>query len=71
MEAKVVSRDSPKLLDRVRAEMRVRHYGIRTEETYLDWVRRFILFYDDDFTHVLSKGMVNPLGRQGKRYVCE
>lgn len=44
MEAKAVSQDSPKLLDRLRAEIRVRHYSIRTEEAYVDWVRRFILF---------------------------
>jgi len=46
MEPKVVSQDSPKLLDRMRAEIRVRHYSIRTEETYLDWARRFILFHN-------------------------
>ena len=42
MKVKVVSEDSPKLLDRMRAEIRVRHYSIRTEEAYLDWARRFI-----------------------------
>jgi hypothetical protein len=36
MEVKDVSQDSPKLLDRMRAEIRVRHYSIRTEETCLD-----------------------------------
>ena len=46
MEIKVVSQVSPKLLDRMRAEIRVRHYSIRTEETYLDWARRFILFHN-------------------------
>ena len=46
MRVKVVSQDSPKLLDRMRAEIRVRHYSIRTEETYLDWARRFILFHN-------------------------
>ena len=46
MEAKVVSQDSPKLLDRMRAEIRLRHYSIRTEEVYVDWARRFILFYN-------------------------
>jgi len=46
MKAQVVSQDSPKLLDRMRAEIRVRHYSIRTEEVYLDWARRFILFHD-------------------------
>lgn len=45
MEAKVVSQQSPKLLDRLRAEIRLRHYSIRTEETYVDWARRFILFH--------------------------
>jgi integron integrase len=46
MEAKVVSQVSPKLLDRVRAEIRLRHYSIRTEEAYVDWARRFILFHN-------------------------
>jgi integron integrase len=45
MELKDVSQDSPKLLDRMRAEIRLRHYSIRTEETYLEWARRFILFH--------------------------
>jgi integron integrase len=35
----------PKLLDRVRSIMRVRRYSIRTEDAYLDWMRRFILFH--------------------------
>jgi integron integrase len=33
------------LLARVRAAIRVRHYSIRTESTYVDWIRRFILFH--------------------------
>ncbi len=35
----------PKLFDQVRAVMRFRHYSIRTEEAYLGWIRRFILFH--------------------------
>ena len=35
----------PKLLDRVRAACRVRHYSIRTEDAYADWARRFVLFH--------------------------
>ena len=35
----------PKLLDRVRWHLRVKHYSIRTEQAYLDWIRRFILFH--------------------------
>jgi integron integrase len=34
----------PKLLDRVRAEIRTRHYSIRTEQAYIDWIKRFIIF---------------------------
>jgi integrase len=36
----------PRLLDRVRAEIRARHYSRRTEEAYVHWIRRFILFHD-------------------------
>ncbi len=35
----------PKLLDQLRDTIRLRHYSIRTEETYVQWVRRFILFH--------------------------
>lgn len=36
---------SPKLLDQVRLLCRTKHYSLRTEETYLLWIRRFILFH--------------------------
>jgi len=35
----------PKLLDQMRARIRTKHYSIRTEEVYVDWARRFILFH--------------------------
>lgn len=35
-----------KLLDRLRAEMRLKHYAYRTEQTYVLWVRQFIRFHD-------------------------
>jgi integron integrase len=35
----------PKLLERVRTILRARHYSLRTEEAYLGWMRRFILFH--------------------------
>jgi integrase len=34
----------PRLLDTAREAIRRRHYSYRTEETYLHWMRRFILF---------------------------
>ncbi len=36
----------PKLLDRVREAIRLRRYSIRTEEAYVGWIRRFILFHE-------------------------
>ena len=33
------------LLDRVRDRIRVKHYSIRTEQAYCDWIRRFIIFH--------------------------
>ncbi|MDT7604044.1 MAG: hypothetical protein QOF61_2041 [Acidobacteriota bacterium] len=35
----------PKLLDQTRDCIRVRHYSIRTEVTYLRWIRDFIIFH--------------------------
>lgn len=35
----------PRLLDRVRAALRVRNMALRTEQAYVDWIRRFILFH--------------------------
>jgi hypothetical protein len=31
----------PKFLDRVRWRLRVKRYSIRTEQAYIDWIRRF------------------------------
>jgi integron integrase len=35
----------PRLLDAVRARIRVKHYSIRTEYAYLDWIRRYVRFH--------------------------
>ena len=35
----------PRLLDRVRAAARLRHYGRRTEAAYVAWIRRSIFFH--------------------------
>ena len=37
---------APKLLDRLREALRARHYSRRTEETYCQWVKRFIFFHN-------------------------
>jgi integron integrase len=39
------AQDPPRLLDRVRDHIRRKHYSIRTEQAYVDWIKRFILFH--------------------------
>lgn len=44
-----VTEPSPKgkkLLEQVSDAIRAKHYSLRTEKTYLDWIRRYILFHD-------------------------
>jgi integron integrase len=41
-----VASAAPKLLDRVREAIRTRHYSRRTEDAYVHWIRRFILFHN-------------------------
>jgi hypothetical protein len=35
-----------KLLDRVRDMVRTKHYAYSTEQSYVQWIRRYILFHD-------------------------
>ena len=35
----------PRLLDQVKQVMRVRHYSPRTEDSYVQWIKRYILFH--------------------------
>lgn len=44
----------PRLLDRVRERLRRKNYSIRTEEAYVDWIRRFIRFHA--FRHPTEMG---------------
>jgi integrase len=35
----------PKLLDQVRLALRARRYSLRTEHTYVQWIKRYVLFH--------------------------
>jgi integrase-like protein len=52
---------SPRLLEQMRATLRARHYSLRTEGTYLGWVKRFILFHGKRHPRDLS-GFLSPFG---------
>ena len=79
MEAAAVSEKKPKLLDRVRSDLRVKRYSIRTEKAYVDWIRRFILFHGKrlptkwasrksaPFSRILQWIDMSPLLRKIKR----
>ncbi|HBC42272.1 MAG TPA: hypothetical protein DCZ88_10345 [Pseudanabaena sp.] len=44
------------MLDRVRDRIRVKHYSYRTEETYVQWIRQFILFHNKCYPHHFETG---------------
>ncbi|KFX68675.1 integrase [Pseudomonas taeanensis MS-3] len=46
--------EKPRLLDQMREQIRLRHYSIRTERVYCEWVRRFIRFHR--YRHPLEMG---------------
>jgi integron integrase len=49
----------PKLLDRLRAACRVRHYSIRTEDAYAAWAERFIRFHGIRHPDTMAEPEVN------------
>jgi integron integrase len=49
----------PRLYDRIVEVLRVRHYSLRTEEAYLHWIRRYIVFHEYQHPRLLAEGDVN------------
>ena len=43
-----------RLIDSVRARIRVKHYSWRTEDTYVDWIKRYLRFHDKRHLRELS-----------------
>jgi len=35
----------PRLLDQVRDHLRLKHYSLRTEQAYVGWIKRYIIFH--------------------------
>src|SRR5216683_3136418 len=54
--AAVIPNPKLKLLDQVREVMRLRHYAIRTEQSYCDWIRRYVQFHRMRSREELSPG---------------
>jgi len=49
----------PRLLDRVRLAVRSRHYSLRTEEAYVAWARRFVLFHGKRHPQTMGETEIN------------
>jgi hypothetical protein len=41
------SASKPRLVNQVREAIRTRHYSRRTEDVYVQWIRRYIVFHDN------------------------
>lgn len=50
---------APRLLDRVRAACRLRHYSPRTEEAYLHWIVRYIKFHNLRHPSAMAAAEIN------------
>ena len=46
------------LLEKIRTEIRYRHYSLRTEHSYIDWIIRFIIFFNGRNPEELSAGNI-------------
>ncbi|AFN73824.1 Integrase [Melioribacter roseus P3M-2] len=40
------TKDKPKLLNQVRMALRTNHYSLKTEEAYIGWIKRYILYHN-------------------------
>lgn len=47
IEGQKMNKRPEKLLDQVRDTIRLKHYSMRTEEAYIVWIKRYILFHDE------------------------
>ncbi len=45
----------PRLLDQIRDRIRLKHYSRRTEDVYVDWAKRFILYHNKRHPQEMGK----------------
>lgn len=43
--ASAAGSEKPRLLEEVRSRLRFKHYSLRTEQAYVAWIKRYILFH--------------------------
>jgi hypothetical protein len=47
-----------KLLDHVRDALRLKHHSIRTEESYITWIKRYIFFHNKQHPSALGSAAI-------------
>jgi len=52
-------KQKPKLLEQVKTALRTRHYSIRTEDAYIHWIRRYILFHHKRHPKDMGEAEIN------------
>ena len=62
----VLPNPKAKILDQVREVLRLRHYSIRTEQSYCDWIRRYIKFH-----HMTSREELAPGGPKVEMFLSD
>lgn len=48
-----------KLVDQVRLQIRTRHYSIKTEETYINWIKRYVFFHNKKHPNQMGEKEIN------------
>jgi Phage integrase, N-terminal SAM-like domain len=62
----VIPNPKLKLMDQVREVLRVKHYSIRTERCYCDWIRRYVRFHG-----MKSREELFPGGSQVEEFLSD
>lgn len=53
-----------RLLDQVRERIRDKHYSLRTEQAYVQWVRAFVKWHGLRHRHPHGAGVARAFGRE-------
>ena len=56
LEVAVSRKKDRKILDETRDVLRLKHYSIRTEKAYCDWIKRYIIFHNMKSREDLKNG---------------
>jgi len=53
------SQTKPRLLDQVSIQIQTRHYSRKTEKTYRNWIKQFVLFHNKKHPRKMGESEVN------------